>query len=650
MKLIRKISFIFMFAFVITLTFNVNSYAGNQRWNSLEYDVTVNSDGSMDVVETWDISISETNTLFKDFEINDYDDYKINNVKITRLYYNGEVPLEQIYEEQYHVDSGCYYGLQINPSTFEIAWNVDLDSGSDVRIYKMYYTVENAVKIYNDCTEIYWKFLNEENSISGENVTGKIRLPKGVSNPEKLRVWVHGDLNGEIKKISNNEVEFLLNTLNPENMLEIRVVTDENIYENCTNSYDKNMMEKILAEEQVWADKANEERENAKKELEKIKILIYIIIAINILIFCAVISKILKYKEIGRYLKQQYGYKKAELRYFRDIPDEKNATPARAAFLYRFNKKIIAGTNLSDVFSATILDLALKGLIKFEMISKDEIRIYRSYINDDEKIANLAKDEKIIYEILKSSLVGRDYITPEELSNFASEEYELVYGKLSRINDIVEDEQVKNGNISEERRKISEKWTNKQTTYIFLIVALFTLSIVLPSLIIGFILLAYYSGKNASYVSKLTENGDLESARWKGLKQYMINYSLLDEKLLPDLVLWEKYLVYATTFGIAKEVLKQMESVHPEIFDNRNNISRCTYLHMMSNPNFNFDTFNNFSKTLGNTYSKASSAYNIAHSSSSSGSGGGGGFSSGGGGRRRRRKLRRTLMKEIEEI
>ena len=43
-----------MLTFAILIIFNVNSYAGTQRWNSLDYDVTVNSDGSMDVVETWD--------------------------------------------------------------------------------------------------------------------------------------------------------------------------------------------------------------------------------------------------------------------------------------------------------------------------------------------------------------------------------------------------------------------------------------------------------------------------------------------------------------------------------------------------------------------------------------------------------------------
>ena len=34
---------------------------------NLDFRANINEDGSMDVVETWDISVSETNTLYKTF-------------------------------------------------------------------------------------------------------------------------------------------------------------------------------------------------------------------------------------------------------------------------------------------------------------------------------------------------------------------------------------------------------------------------------------------------------------------------------------------------------------------------------------------------------------------------------------------------------
>ncbi len=40
----------------------------------------------------------------------------------------------------------------------------------------------------------------------------------------------------------------------------------------------------------------------------------------------------------------------------------------------------------------------------------------------------------------------------------------------------------------------------------------------------------------------------------------MEEFSLLKEKEIPHLVLWEKFLVYATAFGIADKVIKQLKN------------------------------------------------------------------------------------------
>lgn len=156
---------------------------------------------------------------------------------------------------------------------------------------------------------------------------------------------------------------------------------------------------------------------------------------------------------------------------------------------------------------------------------------------------------------------------------------------------------------------------------------------------------------NINKITLLSQKGDLELHQWRGLKKYMEDYSLLKDKQVPDIVLWEKFLVYATTFGISKQVIKQLKVVHPEMFMEENQTGtsysngfyRYTYWHIINNTNYGENCFNSLSSGLENVYRDARSAYNVAHSSSSSGSGSGGGFSGGGGGRRRRRRLRRSL-------
>lgn len=256
----NKILVTFFTLIFLTLIFNMNSYAGTQSWNSLDYDVTLNLDGSMNVIETWDIDISNTNTVFKDFDLTS----GITDVGVSLIENGEEKRLEEVYEEQYHVDSGCFYGLVTSNSQFEIAWNVGLDDSSDRRIYKVYYKVFDAINIYNDCTELYWMFLSTDNNISGKNVTGTIHLPGKVTDIEKLRVWAHGDLSGNIERTSEDTVKFSLDTLKPKTMLEVRVVTEENIYEDCKNIFSTYELENILKEEQEWADRANKERNSAR--------------------------------------------------------------------------------------------------------------------------------------------------------------------------------------------------------------------------------------------------------------------------------------------------------------------------------------------------------------------------------------------------
>ena len=62
---------------------------------------------------------------------------------------------------------------------------------------------------------------------------------------------------------------------------------------------------------------------------------------------------------------------------------------------------------------------------------------------------------------------------------------------------------------------------------------------------------------------KLNEKGEAEYFKAVGLKNYMLDFSNLKEYDIPQLVLWEEYLVYATMMNISKEVLDNLKLVYP---------------------------------------------------------------------------------------
>lgn len=634
----------------------------HQKWNSLDYNVTLNADGSMDVIETWDIVISHTNTIFKNFNLSS----GVTDVKVAEIENGVEKALQKIDVEQYHVDSGCYYALQIEPSTFEIAWNVGMDNSRGNKTYKVYYTIKDAVKIYGDCTELYWQFLGNENFVSGKNVTGTIKLPNKVSNIEKLKVWAHGDLSGKINRDSEDTVSFAVRRLPKKTMLEVRIVTEENIYDGLRVFSNHDKLQSILEEEQAWADEANLERYKAR-------VFVGIVLIILVGIFIFFYKRVKQYKKQEIELVQKYGMNIPEIEYFREIPDEKNATPARALYIETLKNNTSYMTSNEEIFTATMLDLSLKGYISLEAYDKKEFKIIFNNIENQ-----LPEDEKLVYDILlnaKASInSAREYITTKELSAYAKKEYDIFIDKLSRMKNWAQDYHHKCGNIDAEKENIIGKLKNKSSLHSFFIylpifigfcigIARFDPNIQNPVigskvLVAGIVaVIAFIIGNAICYncigrilkrITFLSEKGYTEQQEWKGLKKYMEDYSLLKEKSVPDIVLWEKFLVYATTFGISEKVISQLKVEHPEMFDENNKFyGGCTYWTIVSSSSDGKNSFSSLSRELGKAYSTASYAWNSAHSSSSSGGGSGGGFSSGGGGRRRRRRLRRTLKNKI---
>ena len=644
MKLKKCFFVILLFAFWVIL-FSNKSFAGTQRWNNLDYDVTLNSDGSMDVVETWDVYISETNTMFKDFNLDPTKYSGITNVSVMQTY-PEKVELAETYKEEYHVKPGCYYGLvkEANPNVFEIAWNVGLDNSSATRTYQIRYRIKDAVKIYNDCTELYWMFLGTENTMEAKNVTGTVKLPKAVSNLEKLRVWGHGPFQANINKKSTDTVVFDCKDLYANEMLEIRIVTEENIYDNCYNKVNMSQLDSILSEEQEWADEANAKRKRARA-------IWFVVDAIIVAFLAFMFKKALDYINEGKELDAKYSRIMPDLKYFRDIPDEKNASPANAIYMYdaKNNGSSVSDSKIPQAFSATMLDLALKGFLEFEPIDNKNFNII--FKKDHDEAEALKRDEKAFYDILRKASKGEEKFTSKDLLKYTKSHYESLHSTFSQIGRIVEDYQIKKGNLDKERKEVNKKWSEKSGLYLLLIIVLlfFGFPIIGASLselhpgniflygllgIFGcFIILSFICARNAKKVSVFSDQGAEEVLQWKGLCRYMKEFSLLKDKEVPDLILWEKFLVYATAFGISKEVIKQLKVVYPQMSDpDFYSNSNYRYMYYMTDSRFGENFVNTLNNAMTSAIRSSQNAYNAAHSADSSGSGGGGGFSGGGGG------------------
>src|SRR5699024_2591178 len=114
---------------------------------------------------------------------------------------------------------------------------------------------------------------------------------------------------------------------------------------------------------------------------------------------------------------------------------------------------------------------------------------------------------------------------------------------------------------------------------------------------------------------------------WQAFKRFLNDFGNFSIKELPEIVLWERYLVYATVFGLAQKVEKVMNVKITE-FSNVSDIDYFTLNYIT-----NIHIANLITSSMHSAINTSQMTINRmnAGSSMSSGGGFGGGFSSGGG-------------------
>lgn len=637
----------------VILCFNTDKI---QIMNKLDYNVALNEDGSMNVVETWNVYVKNTGTLFKDFY--NTNKYPISNISVKNLKTNEQ--LEDLGHEEYHVPEGKYYGEEIKNNVVEVAFGTGKKKSSGNIKFQVSYKIDNVINSYEDCQEFYWKFLDKSNGMMCKNITGTITLPRDLNNLENLLVWGHGNINGRIDKSGTNKIKFKIKNFSAGNMLEVRVVTKEKMFNVDGKQF--TMLNGIQKEETRWASKTNE-------KIKENRIILIIILLIEVIILLFIFKDIKTYFNIN---KSGNKIEKRNLEYFRDIPREETSTPGEGAFLYYFDNNFNwTDGKQSDVLAANILNLCLKGYISFEKTLEN--KIYISILKDKD---DLKEDEKEIYNLIKDAIGKKESIEVKELQDFAKKNYDKYSAHVRSMVKHIKENLYSEDIIDKKQEKLCNKTYSPAPTIfagIFMAIIVFILMSLLPIIDVGYLTAFGISIRNSlleiilvlvpiiamlialeqnrkkarGNLYKLTQKGEDEQAEWKGLSKYLKHYSLLNESGVFDIIIWEKYLVYATAFGISEKVIEELHASYPYVFTEEYwQEERPTkgIIDMACNPSYynkecSFIGFTNEIQTSYNTMQTTMKEYTSTHSSahySSSSFGGGGGFSSGGGGRRRR--------------
>ena len=516
-----------------------------------------------------------------------------------------------------------YYFLN-RGNEYEVAWGTGYEDSYGKEKYKISYHVEDAIAIYEDCTELYWQLLGSNFEIPAKKITGTINLPKQTENMEDIKVWGHTpDLNGTIYKTDKDKIEFTVNDNRARKMVEVRIAMPKDIVEFSERTYNLSKLDSIIEEETTWANEANSIR------LNKIIIISIICLVIFGVLVYFLVKSILLIKNTKAVIPTKH------YEYFRELPRE-DSTPAEALYILKNKYYDFDSHEIGEVFSSTILNLALKKALKIDRIVDEKVKEENKIEITCDNITDITnrKDEILIFDFIKTACKNKG-ITIKELKKYIQRYQSRVISLKTSIDKYIKTELISNKMLDTEGIKKRNKLILSgcmsvfATFFIFFFITNITLitssldKIGIPWVVIiamGILLVVdiVLENKAKNKISVYTQKGIDEQDKWKALKKYMEDFSLLKEKEIPDLVLWEKFLVYATAFGISEKVIKQLKIVYPEY----NNLDYSVYPNMYIFMHMDFNkSFNSVSSYMSSTFS--------------SGSGGGGGFS-GGGGRWRR--------------
>lgn len=545
----------------------------------------------------------------------------------------GDTPIVEVQVSEngqpYEFNPGTEYGP---PGTYltkseggDILIDWSIDAYDQVRTFDVSYRVINAVKIYEDTAELYRKFIGEANGNKISYVQVNLTLPPGAEQfkqGEDIRIWGHGPLNGEVEFSGPNEVVLKVNDLPPYTFMEGRVLMPVSLFAGApAEAYDASpALVRIISEEKGWAEQANKERAMARAELG----------AGAGIVAAALGTVFMLWRRFGRKHRTVF-----DGDYYRDLPA--NYSPAELSVLWNFK-----AMNANDI-TATIMDLARRQFLFLEedtvqvrkFLGSKEVTTFRLSFMPAPEPAALRKPEEAtlrpheieLIDFLKNDIGGgKDYIYLTDIEEYAKKNGEAFYAFWSEWT----------SSIVAKCETYNFFDSNGSMSLLTVLggVALFALGFVVAArmgtigwaLIIAGIIIFFVP----RFFKRRSVIGQEDYVRWEAFKRFLEHFSEMQRHEIPSLIIWEHYLVYAVTLGVAKEVIKQLEVVFPNMQDGD---YRFGYGWMMYGTYHNgMNALTNSFDGIGDSFQRSLASAQKAVSKSSSGSGGGGGFSGGGGG------------------
>jgi len=589
----KNILRIFLF-FLISIV----SFAASFRIEKLDIEANLQKDGSMLVSEAVTYDIDEINGVYFDIDAKGY----------------GGITSLQVFEDEGHYEDNVISYREVDPVNYEVTENdgvyrIKLYSRNynNVRTFKFVYTLPEAIRVYDDVAQLNRKMVGKDWQQGISTVRVNIEIPVSTSyDNSNILVFGHGPLTGEVDK-EENTVFYKLDDYYPGDFLEAHILMEPEIFSEYDKSkiIHKDMKQELLDMEARLADEANAERENAlrrEQRLQKISSN-----AKPIMGGIASIWAVLMY--YIHIIFKRKNKVKDDIKYLRDLPDD--SSPALVGGV------ITKSVNDNEIL-ATIVDLIRRKVLTLDT---SDTKTIITLTGSTEKLS--AQENTIIDIYINDFGDGKSL----DLKSFGF--FQKVPMKTAK-----KFERWSNYIISEMNRKgLVYQHMGCGAIFIFVLISIIIafgsiIQAILtenPIFMLGMPLGAILFISTVAAESPSKKLAETKS-KWQALKNFLSDYSQLEEAKITSIHLWEQYFVYAIALGVSDKVVKAYKkALDMGIISDVEGVNSLAYSPIF-NPMFS-RSFSNLNGMVSKTNSRANST--IASTRRSSSSGGGGGFSSG---------------------
>lgn len=637
----------FMAAFVlaaclfVTLAFPASAHAKSYTMPQVDIKAQMETDGTLHVVEqrTFDFDGSYSAVWWTLNLLPSNAEFAVNGVRMMAV--DGESATESSMS-------------QVSEVPFQLKWREEGGPGVDAYsvdspkntvyvffgnapkriVVELDYTITNMAQVYDDVAEVYWQYLGSQWSAPSENVTATLQLPlpqgTTVEPGENVRAWGHGPLEGVVSVNQDGSVTCTVPRVESGEYAEMRVLVPTSWLSNVSLKTlrlhaGEQRLDTVLKEEQSWADQANTRR----------------MMSFAYVAGCALVCLLVLAWALWAFFRYGKEYTpRFTDKYWREVPD-KGIHPAVIGRLWRWNRES------TDDFTTTIMHMVQTGLVRIDAGSYEAPAKHGgTQLVNDFYVTKLVDASEVVDPVDKATFKllferiagGQNAVWFGSIKKYGEDHPNAFVKALENWQDVLTKET--------DAHEFFEARGARLRKVMWVLAAVFAVIGLMVWLNDSNMLNLLFTLPTAAALAFLGNNmprrsveGNELVAHCKALRNWLRDFSSLDERPPTDVKVWGEFMVYAYLFGVAEKAIEQLRLTQPQLFgvDDSYGATYVPWWAWYTAPESGVgaqmpDVGSFLSSSLDAATKTAHEAIQAASGSSSSGSGFGGGFSSGGGG------------------